>query len=98
MKCPNNVLLSGGEAPHWDPFNIPTLSLSKKSRKEMASLGENGQEYKCPFFKSARGLCELGLRKTHCEHNAANLDFSYKILTAHFLSVLCGKGFRVNFY
>jgi hypothetical protein len=26
----------------------------------MASLAENGQEYKCPFFKSAEGLCEKG--------------------------------------
>ena len=31
MKYPNNVLLSGGEAPHWDPFNIPTLFTSYKS-------------------------------------------------------------------
>jgi hypothetical protein len=24
----------------------------------MASLGENGQEYKCPFFKSAREILQ----------------------------------------
>jgi hypothetical protein len=58
MKCPNNVLLSGGEAPHWDTFTILLYSLFKKSRKEMASLGENGQEYKCPFFKSAREILQ----------------------------------------
>jgi hypothetical protein len=40
------------------PFQYTTLSLSKKSRKEMASLGENGQEYKCPFFKSAREILQ----------------------------------------
>jgi hypothetical protein len=29
----------------------------------MASLAENGQKYKCPFFKSAKGLCEKGSLK-----------------------------------
>ncbi len=29
----------------------------------MASLAENGQEYKCPFFKSAEGLCKKGSLK-----------------------------------
>ena len=37
----------------------------KKSRKEMASLGENGQEYKCPFFKSAgQMLQQTSLKNT----------------------------------
>ena len=43
---------------HRDPFHYTTLSLFKKSRKEMASLGKNGQEYKCPFFKSARQMLQ----------------------------------------
>jgi hypothetical protein len=39
------------------------MSKGEKSRKEMASLAENGQKYKCPFFKSAGGLCEMGSLK-----------------------------------
>ena len=42
----------------------------------MASLGENGQEYKCPFFKSAREILQKTSLKTRCYHNAANRDFS----------------------
>jgi hypothetical protein len=67
IKKPVGVILwvfywftCGGAKPHKGPFYYTTLSLYKKSRKEMASLGENGQEYKCPFFKSARGLCAKG--------------------------------------
>jgi hypothetical protein len=56
--CGSLFDLPGGEAPTGILFNIPTLSLYKKSRKEMASLGENGQEYKCPFFKSAREILQ----------------------------------------
>jgi hypothetical protein len=50
----------GGRSPqsHWDPFKYTTLSLFKKSRKEMASLCKNGQEYKCPFLKSAREILQ----------------------------------------
>ena len=36
--------------------NVPTsgLFLLYNHRKEMASLRQNGQKYKCPFFKSAK--------------------------------------------
>jgi hypothetical protein len=63
----------------------------------MASLCKNGQEYKCPFLKSAGQMLQRPLRKTRCEHNAANSDFSLKTLAAHFFSVLCGKGFRKKY-
>ena len=36
--------MGGGEAPHWDPFTILLYHSLKKSRKEMASLRENGQK------------------------------------------------------
>ena len=48
----------GGEAPYWDLFTILLYHFLKKSRKEMASLCKNGQEYKCPFFKSARQMLQ----------------------------------------
>ena len=34
----------GGRSPHWDPFTILLYHSFKKSRKEMASLRENGQK------------------------------------------------------
>ena len=48
----------------------------------MASLRQNGQKYKCPFFKSARENLQTPLWKTRCEHYAANCVFSLKIMTA----------------
>jgi len=32
----------------------------------------------------------------HCEHNAAKLEFSLKLLAAYFLSILWSKGFRTK--
>ena len=50
----------------------------------MASLRENGQKYKCPFFKSAKEILQKTSLKTRCEHNAANPDFTLKIMAAYF--------------
>jgi hypothetical protein len=57
----------------------------------MASLGENGQEYKCPFFKSAGQMLQKASPKTRYEHNAANSDFSLKTLAAHFFKYIMVK-------
>jgi hypothetical protein len=57
----------------------------------MASLAENGQEYKCPFFKSARQMLQKASLKTRCQHNDANSDFSLKTLAAHFFKYIMVK-------
>jgi hypothetical protein len=57
----------------------------------MASLGENGQEYKCPFFKSAGQMLQKASLKTRCEHNAANSDFLIKNVNAHFFKYIMVK-------
>jgi hypothetical protein len=57
----------------------------------MASLCKNGQEYKCPFFKSAGQMLQKALRKTHYEHNAANSDFLIKNVTAHVFNIYYGQ-------
>jgi len=42
----------------------------------MASLAEKGQEINVHFSKVPGKSCKRPLRKTRCEHNAANCDFS----------------------
>ena len=40
--------------------------------------------------------CKRPLRKTRCEHNAVNCDFSLKMMAAYFFIVLWAKGFRTK--
>jgi hypothetical protein len=42
-------------------FYYTTLSLSQKSRKEMASLVENGQKINVHFSKGARDFVQMAL-------------------------------------
>jgi hypothetical protein len=87
----------GAKPPTGILFNIPTLSLYKKSRKEMASLGENGQEYKCPFFKSAREILQKTSPKTPLLAYCSEFGFfGENIGCTLFLSILWSKGFRKN--
>ena len=57
----------------------------------MASLRENGQKINVQISKVPGKSCKRPLRKTRCVHNAANPDFSLKLLAAYFLSVLVPK-------
>jgi hypothetical protein len=57
----------------------------------MASLRENGQKINVQNSKVPGKSCKRPLRKTRCDHNAANPEFSLEILAAYFFKYICPK-------
>ena len=45
-------------------YPLLNIFLLYNRRKEMASLRENGQKYKCPFFKSAKEILQTPSQKS----------------------------------
>jgi hypothetical protein len=54
----------------------------------MASLRENGQKINVQNSKVPGKSCKRPLRKTRCDHNAANPEFSLEILAAYFFKYI----------
>jgi len=90
-------LVSGGEAPTGILLLYYSITLYKTPEKKWHRSVKMDKNINVHFSKVPGKCCKMPLRKTRCDHNAANSDFSLKTLAAHFFSVLCGKGFRKKY-
>ena len=81
----------GGEAPRWDPFTILLYHSLKSSEKKWHRSVKMDKNINVHFSKVPGKCCKRPLRKTGCEHNAVNSDFSVKNVTAHIFNIYYGQ-------
>jgi hypothetical protein len=75
----------------WDPFTILLYHSLKSPEKKWHRSVKMDKNINVHFSKVPGKSCKRPLGKTHCEHNAANSDFSVKMLTAYFFKYFMGK-------